>query len=140
MSFRWPFVSRERYDERVADLAAARAELAQERERNQRLWNFLNGRVGGGVAFDTNMLPDAYQPRGGAAPAKAAASEGAGAEAIRGVRAPGQARRELAKFEKDKQEEFESSTPRTARVSKEQVAFVQELNDAANEGQKMAGD
>ncbi len=138
--FTWPFVSRERYDERVADLAAARAELTAERERNQKLWNFLNWRVGGGVAFDTNMLPDAYQPKSAAAPAKAVNPDGSGVEAMRAVRAPGQARRDIAKYEVEREQEFESATPRPLRVSKEQIAFVEELNDAANAGQKMAGD
>lgn len=134
---RWPFVSRERYDERIGELTSLRSELAAERDRNQKLWNFLNWRTGG-FAFDPMMLAEHYQPKAAAPPKAANADDGA--EAIRGVRAPGQARRTLAKFEVERQQDFESATPRPLRVSKEQVAFVEALNDAANEGQKMAGD
>lgn len=136
---RWPFISRERYDERVADVATLRSELATERERNQKLWNFLNWRTGG-YAFDPAMLAEHYQPRAAAVPAKAASTDGSGVEAIRGVRAPGQARREIAQFEVKAQQDFEKATPRPARISKEQAEFLKELDDAANEGQKMAGD
>jgi len=137
MKFQLPFVSRERYDERVAELATLRSELAAERDRNQKLWNFLNWRTGG-VAFDPMMLAEHYQPRNTAAPAKAANAEAP--EGLRGVRAPGQARREIAQFEVKAQQDFEKATPRPARISKEQTEFLRELDDAANEGQKMAGD
>jgi hypothetical protein len=117
---KWPLVSRERYDERVADIQSLRTELAAERERNQRLWNFLNWRTAGGVAFDTNMLPDAYQPRVATVTPK---TEGAGVETIRGVRGPGQARRDLGLWEADRQQDFERATvgSRPARVTEEQT-------------------
>jgi hypothetical protein len=126
---RWPFISRERYDERVEDIRTLRAELGFERERNQRLWNFLNWRTAGGVAFDTSMLPEPYQPLPrGTQPEK---SEGAGVEAIRAVRGPGQARRDLAKFEKDAQQDFERAT-----IGSRPVRVV----DEKSEPQSKAGD
>jgi hypothetical protein len=58
-----PFVSRERFNEKRDELERVRAELAAERDRSFRLFNWATWRVGGGVAFDTTMLPEAYQPK-----------------------------------------------------------------------------
>lgn len=127
---RWPFVSRERFDDQRTELDRVRAELAAERDKNQRLWNFLNWRVGGGVAFDTSQLPEAYQPRA-VAPKSATAAEDT-AKTTRAVRAPGQARSEIAMFEVRQQAELNRLTVPQARVAQDQPV--------ASEEQKMAGD
>lgn len=129
----WPFVSRERYDERVEEIKTLRAELASERQDNKRLWNYLNWRVGGGVAFDTTMLPEAYQPvpRAAAAPKTDGAT---GMESLLDAHAPGAVRKVLAKFETIQQQEFDRDKVGAATRVK------QDQNEAAREPQPMAGD
>ena len=124
---KFPFVSRERLSEAQAEVTRLRDELAKERERNQKLWNFLNWRVGGGVAFDTSMLPEPYQPRVGGPTQK---TEDAAAQVLRNVRAPGQARRDLAKFEVQQQQDFDRT--KGIRVAEEPAK--------AEEPQSKAGD
>ena len=133
---RLPWVSRERYDELHADLERTRAELASERDRSFRLFNFLNWRTAGGVAFDTSMLPEAYQPT---AQAAAPANDSKTAETMRAVRAPGQARRDISKFEVEQERALERGAIGRHPISKEQVSLVNELNKAADEGQRAAG-
>jgi hypothetical protein len=130
---RFPFVSRERYDEQRVELERTRAELAAERDRTQHLWNFLNWRTAGGVAFDTSMLPEPYQPKAAAPTSDATA---AADKVIRAARAPGQVRRDLSKFELEAEQDFARGR---RPISKEQVSLVSELNKAADEGQKAAG-
>jgi len=131
---RFPFVSRERYEEQRMNLDRARAELADERDRNFRLFNWTMWRIGGGVAFDTSLLPEQYQPK-----ASAPAHDAKVTETMRAVRAPGQSRRDISKFEVDQERHFERDNSGRRPISKEQVSLISELNKAADEGQKAAG-
>lgn len=131
---RFPFVSRERYEEQRTELDFTRAELVTERDRNQRLWNFLNWRTAGGVAFDTSILPEAYQPK-----AAAPVTEAKENAALHAVRAPGQSRRDIAKFEVEQEQALARANSGLRPLSKEQVSLISELNKAADEGQRDAG-
>jgi hypothetical protein len=133
MRFLW--VSRERYEEQRAELERTRAELAGERDRNFRLFNWTMWRIGGGVAFDTSILPEQYQPKA-AAPA---ANDAKVTETMRAVRAPGQSRRDIAKFETEAEQDFAKGNIGRRPISKEQVSLISELNKAADAGYAEAG-
>ena len=110
----WPFVSRERFDDQRADLNRLRDELAFEREQREKLWNWINWRIGGGVAYDTTKLPEAYQPKTVAAHP---AASGDGPKAVpQGPRSGKQARRELALFEVKQQERLEELQGHSRRL------------------------
>lgn len=131
---RFPFVSRERYEEQRMNLDRARGELADERDRNFRLFNWTMWRIGGGVAFDTSLLPEQYQPK-----AAAPVTEEKENAALHAVRAPGQARRDISKFEVEQEQALGRANSGHRPMSKEQVSLISELNKAADEGQKAAG-
>lgn len=113
---KWPLVSRERYEERIQELRALQVALDLERERNLRLWNYLNWRTDGNrFAFDPSLLPDLYQRK----PETPTKEQSKAAETLRNVRAPGQARRDLARFEVERQGDFErlhGTAPATAET------------------------
>jgi hypothetical protein len=135
-----PFVSRERFDDQRVDLNRLRDDLDFERARNQKLWNFLNWRVGGGVAFDPDLLPEAYQPHkpiAGRPPEQAGEASKA---LVNAARAPKQARRELALFEVQQQQKLEEMQGHSRPLPKEQAEVVARLNDTITEAQKAAGD
>lgn len=118
---KFPFVSRDRYEEQRAELERVRAELATEREHSERLWNFLNWRTAGGVAFDTTRLPEPYQPRA-VAPQPVVTGDEAAKDPIQAFRAPGQARKDLAKFEIQQEAEYRRLNTGLRAVPKEQVS------------------
>ncbi len=130
---KWPFVSRARFDDQTQELERLRTELAAAREELKTLNNWVLWRVGGGVALNPALLPEAYQPK--AAPA---AKPAEGATPINSRRAPGQVRQDLARFEKESEEEYQRANTGRRPISKEQVALVKELNKAAAEGQMQA--
>jgi len=136
-ALRWPLVSRERYDEQRIELERTRVELAAARDRNFRLFNWTMWRIGGGVAFDTSLLPEQYQPH-----AAAPAGDAKITETMRAVRAPGQARRDISKFEVQQEHDFDKGNIGRRPISKEQVSLVSELvselNQAADAGQRDA--
>jgi hypothetical protein len=131
MRFWW--VSRELYEETKADLSRARAELGAERTENRKLWNFLQWRTAGGVAFDTTQLPEAYQPK-----LAAAAHDDDEKPSTQAPRTPRGARAMLASFEADRQSELDrrSGTPRQLpHVSKEQAEMAARLSKTVDEAQ-----
>lgn len=135
---KFPFVSRERLKEKQLELDAARAELASVRQQHADLWNFTLW-LRGGVAFDTSRLPAAYQPQTPTAQPVNKSETPAGAPS----KMPGAVRRGIANYEQEKQDEADRLEGRMAppprSVSKEQLHIVAELNQAANEGLKAAG-
>lgn len=128
-------VSRDRYNEQSAELARVRGELEKERDRGQRLWNFLLWRVGGGVALDTSLLPESYQPL--ARTAAVADTDEATKNTIRAARAPGQARREIAQFEVSAEIDYQKANVmhRAPRITQEQADVISHLNQSANDAQ-----
>jgi hypothetical protein len=136
----FPFVSRERLNDKQRELDALRDELATVRQQHADLWNFVVWRTGGGVAFDTSRLPAAYQPQ---ASMPVTAEKADGTQAAPPSKMPGAVRRQIATFEQGQQTEADKlegkMPPPPRRVSKEQLHVVSELHDAANEGLKAAG-
>lgn len=134
----FPFVSRERFNDERAEVARLRSEVEKERAHNQRLWNFLNWRVGGGVAFDTALLPEAYQPRAAAVAQDAVREEGKPKSSQPVKLASWQARGKIGEFEADRENAFERAVVPQANITPPagQIAVVRELHRAANEAQQ----
>ena len=95
----WPFISRERYQERTAELDRLRAELEKERAEHKQLQNWLTWRLGG-IAPDPGLLPEEYRRKQiAASPAK---DEDATPSRLRRP-----VRQELSLFEVRREAEFE---------------------------------
>ena len=127
MNWEWPWVSRERLDEKTTEIMELRSELAVERQANRKLYNFMIWRTGGGVAPDLSLLPEAYRPQ----PQAPAMESKNGPQPVQ-RRRPGQARYDIAQFEVNKEMELQTGHT-TPRIPEEQKAVVRELNDSANE-------
>lgn len=130
----WPFVSRGRFDDKVSECERLRSDLAMSQQDNKRLNNFIVWRVGGGVALDPNLLPESYRPK------QPTVTETH--TPIAGARTPGQARRVLSDFERDRDQEMFSQTTGIRPQPKPdpgQIAVVKRLNDTANEAVRAAG-
>lgn len=129
-----PFVSRDRFEEKSAEVRELRSELAHERERNSRLYNWFIWRLGG-VAPDVSQLPEVYQPKVTPTPVDKPEAT-AGQQPQR--RRPGQARFDIANFEADRELELMTGGARITRMPDAQKAVIIGLNDAANDGIKAA--
>lgn len=119
-------VSRDRFNEKAAEVKELRDLLAQERAAGAKLWNFMVWRMGG-VAPDLSALPEAYQPQRGpiAVPPKEEQAQSVQR------RRPGQARVDLAQFETERELEFRTKV--SGPVPEAQKAVVDELHEAANQ-------
>lgn len=124
----FPFVSRDRFDEKAAEARELRSELAQERANLARLNNWLVWRLGG-VAPDVGLLPEAYQPK---APAPVTDSKN-GPQSVPNRRRPGQARYDISTFENDREKELAAMEGRFRGMPQGQKDVISELNQAANE-------
>jgi hypothetical protein len=132
---RWPFVSRDRYDEQTQELARVRCELVSARAEHLRLWNWTMWRVSG-FAPDTTTLPEAYQPK--PVPQKAATEKTEMPAMPKSARA---VRSDLAKFTAKREEEMSpghvgpvvGAGPAIVKSHPGQADMAARLNETANE-------
>lgn len=112
----WPFVSRARFEDQHTELARVREELATERDRGLKMWNWITFRgIPGGMAFDPSLLPVVYQPK-----IAAPAQPRPGDDAEKMAQQPRNARKNIALFEVKRQQELERLEGRPQEPPKQQ--------------------
>lgn len=141
---RWPFVSRDRFEEKAAELDRVRQELSTLQTEHKRLQNWVTWRVGGGVAPEPEWLPAQYQPKTySAVPLQKAGNDDEAQLPEKAPVAPRQARSALAKFETERMQDFwraRGGSQQPKNIPKEQIDLINRLNETVTEAQQAAGD